>query len=80
MPQKNVFDAVVAFGYTPVDVAELRAAGAAKAAEIALFGRIVDAGHSAALYGCASTRWLPRESTRVPPAPEYYRVPEHRPE
>ena len=53
VPQKSVLDAVVAFGYSPADVAELRAAGAAKAAEIAQFGKVVDVGHSCALYGCA---------------------------
>ena len=50
-----MLDSVVAFGYSPADVAELGAAGAAKAAEIAQFGKVVDVGHSCALYGCA--RW-----------------------
>ncbi len=53
VPQKGVLESVVAFGYSPADVAELRAAGAAKAAEIAQFGKVVDVGHSCALYGCA---------------------------
>ena len=53
VPQKGVLDSVVAFGYSPADVAELRAAGAAKAAEIAQFGKVVDFGHSCALYGCS---------------------------
>ena len=53
VPQKGVLDSVVAFGYSPADVAELRAAGAAKAAEMAQFGRVVDVGHSCALNGCA---------------------------
>jgi hypothetical protein len=53
VPQKGVLDSVVVFGYSPADIAELRDAGAAKAAEIAQFGKAVDVGHSCALYGCA---------------------------
>ena len=53
MPQKGVLDAVAVFGYAPSDIAELRAAGAAKAAEMAQFGKVVDVGHASALYGCA---------------------------
>ena len=53
VPQKGVLDSVVAFGYSPADIAELRAAGAAKAAEMAQFGRVVDVGYSCALNGCA---------------------------
>ena len=53
VPQKSVLDSVAVFGYSPSDIAELRAAGAAKAAEIAQFGKVVDVGHSCALYGCA---------------------------
>ncbi len=66
MPQKSVLDSVVAFGYSPADVAELGAAGAAKAAEIAQFGKVVDVGHSCALYGCVNP--LAPKSTRVPPS------------
>ncbi len=53
VPQKGVLDSVVVFGYTPADVAQLRDAGAAKAAEMAHLGKVVDVGHSCALYGCA---------------------------